>query len=234
MVNINPKKAGIIAVIAVVIPLIAAFFYFTRYNFIPVQVALGGCSMDYTAKPTYEERLSPLISEEFQIKGWEMILCYGQPSLRGREMIGDRIPLDTPWRFGANEPTRFYTSADVEIGGINVPKGRYSLYAVPGRFEWEIFINSSITHWGNNLGSEVQSKNIGSFTLTPGYQREAVETLVFNAQYSELGNDEIIVLMEWENTILEIPIKNLEDVDKTDHTLRGVYKETAGQAEAGS
>jgi len=231
MININPKKVGLILLFAIVIPSLIAFVYFTRYNYIPVQLTLGECRMDYTAKPTYEERLSPLVSEEFQIKGWDMLICYGQPALRGREMIGERIAYDTPWRFGANEPTRFYTTADVEIGGIFVPKGRYSLYAVPGRFDWEIFINTSIAHWGNDLSAEVQSKSLGSFKVTPGYLQDPVETFIIQADEPELGVDELLVYVEWENTVLEIPIKNLEEKDKTDRSLKGLINKYSEEAE---
>jgi len=187
--------------------------------------------MDYTAKPTYEDRLSPLMSLPIQIKGWDMLICYGQPSLKGREMIGERIPLDEPWRFGANEPTRFYTTADVSIGGVAIPKGRYSIYVVPGRFEWEVFINSSISHWGNDFSAEVQSKNIGSFKVTPQYLLDPVEELIFYTDESELGNNEISMFFEWENTQLEIPILNLEEKDKSDRSLRGVIKKYSEEAE---
>lgn len=231
MITIHPKKVGLILLFAVVLPALIAFVFFTRFNYIPVQLTLGECRMDYTAKPTYEDRISPLESEKFQIKGWEMLICYGQPSLRGREMIGERIPLNNPWRFGANEPTRFYTTADVELGGVFVPKGRYSLYAVPGRFEWEIFINKSISHWGNDFSAEVIAQNLGSFKVTPTYQLDEVESLIFHAEEPELGEDDLVIYMEWENTLLEIPIKNLEEKDKTDRSLKGLIKKYSEEAE---
>jgi len=146
-------------------------------------------------------------------------------------MIGERIAYNTPWRFGANEPTRFYTTADVEIGGVLVPKGRYSLYAVPGRFEWEIFINSSISHWGNNLSSGIQSKNIGSFKITPEYIREPVEQFTIYTAQPTLESDELEIFVEWENSRLAFSIKNLEERDKTDQSLRGLVKEYSDEAE---
>ncbi|MGB0346243.1 MAG: DUF2911 domain-containing protein [Balneolaceae bacterium] len=231
MININPKKVGLITLFAVVLPLIGAFIFFTRFNYVPVQLTIGECRMDYTAKPTYEDRLSPLESLDFKIKGWDMLVCYGQPSLKGRDMIGERIPYNEPWRFGANEPTRFYTTADVEIGGVFVPKGRYSLYAVPGRFDWEIFINESISHWGNDISAEVQSKNIGSFKIEPGYQLQKVEALTFSTSEIELENNELMMFFEWENTILEIPIINLEEKDKVDRSLKGLIKQYSDEAE---
>ncbi|MCG8374341.1 MAG: DUF2911 domain-containing protein [Balneolales bacterium] len=220
MTLINHHKIIYITVFAVIIPAIFAFFFFTRYNHIPVSMALGECKMDYTSPSSYGERLSPLESTAFNLKGWEMLICYGSPSVNGRKMIGDRIPLDQPWRFGANEPTRFYTTADVELGGVYLPKGRYSIYVVPGRFEWEVVINTSVSHWGNNFSQRVLSKKIGSFNIEPEYMIEPVEKMVITTSNIQPGDNEGAIIFEWEQTRFEIPVINLEEEDKTDYTMR--------------
>ena len=231
MVNINPKKVGLIFLFAVVLPAIFAFIFFTRFNYIPVQLTLGECRMDYTAMPTYDERLSPLASHEFKIKGWKMLMCYGQPAVRGRKMIGDRIPYNDLWRLGANEPTRFYTTADVVMGGLVLPKGRYSLYTIPGRFDWEVFVSKSISHWGNDINPEVRSQEIGSFKIKPNFLQEPVELLTIHTEESEVGEDELDLYIEWEQTQLVIPIQNLEVEDKTDKSLKGLINEYSKEAE---
>lgn len=231
MVNINPKKVGLIFLFAVVLPALFAFFYFTRFNYIPVQLTIGSCKMDYTAMPTYDERLSPLESHSFKIKGWEMLMCYGQPSLRSRKMIGQRIPYNELWRMGANEPTRFYTTADVDMGGLVIPKGRYSLYAIPGRFDWEIFVSKSIAHWGNDINADVRSQEIGSFKIKPKFLQQPVESLTIHTEESTVGEDKLDLFIEWEQTQLVIPIKNLEVEDKTDTSLKGLIQEYSKEAE---
>lgn len=187
--------------------------------------------MDYTAMPTYDERLSPLESHGFKIKGWEMLMCYGQPSLRSRKMIGERVPYNELWRLGANEPTRFYTTADVDMGGIVLPKGRYSLYAIPGRFDWEIFVSKSISHWGNDINADVRSQEIGSFKIKPKFLQQPVESLTIHTEESTVGEDELDLFIEWEQTRLVIPIKNLEVEDKTDTSLKGLIQEYSKEAE---
>ena len=84
MITIDPIKLGKTTLVLVVFISLSSFIYFTRYNYIPVQITLGKCEIDYIVSSEQEIRLSPLVSEYFQIKGWEMLMCYGQPSLRGR------------------------------------------------------------------------------------------------------------------------------------------------------
>ena len=79
-----------------------------------------------------------------------MKVCYGRPSLRGRQMLGtEHVPYGKLWRTGANEPTIFYTPVALQVAGIRVPPGVYSLYTVPGKTEWEVIVNRSITQWGH-------------------------------------------------------------------------------------
>jgi hypothetical protein len=225
MITIDPIKLGKTSLVLVVFISLSSFIYFTRYNYIPVQITLGKCDIDYIVSSEQEIRLSPLVSEYFQIKGWEMLMCYGQPSLRGRRMIGEQIPYNKPWRFGANEPTRFYTTANVSMGGIALPKGRYSIYVVPNKYEWEIFINTSTTHWGNDFSTDVLSKNVGSFKVRPKYLINSVEEFVIRTDNSELEDNDKVVFMEWENTQIEFSIVNLEKKDKTEQSLKAATKD---------
>ncbi len=231
MVTINPKKVGLIFLCAVVLPAIFGFFFFTRFNHIPVELTLGSCQMDYTAKPTYEDRLSPLQSHEFKIRGWEMLYCYGQPAVRGRKMIGDRIPYNELWRMGANEPTRFYTTADVEIEGLVLPKGRYSMYTIPGRFDWEVFVSRSISHWGNEITPEVRSEEVGSFKIKPKFLQQPVELFTIYSDEPEVGESTLMVYIEFEQTQLPLTFRNLEVEDKTDTSLKGLINEYTKEAE---
>lgn len=66
---------------------------------------------------------------------------YGQPHLRGRALHTDSlVPYDKPWRLGANEATTLTTDVDLVLGGVNVPKGKYVLLAVPGRKAWTLIV----------------------------------------------------------------------------------------------
>ena len=81
---------------------------------------------------------------------WGANICidYGRPAKRGREIWGKLVPNDTTWRFGANAATQFKTDKDVEIGGVTVPAGFYSLWLYPSAGKSYLIVNSQTGQWG--------------------------------------------------------------------------------------
>ena len=72
----------------------------------------------YNARMQLETRASPLDSLVFSVGGTAVKICYGRPSLRGRQMIGgEAVPLDTVWRTGANESTKIISGAPFDDSG---------------------------------------------------------------------------------------------------------------------
>ena len=60
--------------------------------------------------------------------GKSVSIDYGRPSLQGRDMLG-RAEVGTPWRMGADSPTKLTTKAELNFGGVVVPPGDYVLTA---------------------------------------------------------------------------------------------------------
>src|SRR5919106_2020659 len=109
-------------------------------------------------------RQSPLDSLTFTAANQRVKVCYGRPSARGRTMIGGAgVPYGKLWRTGANEPTVIFTPVALEIAGVRVQPGKYSLYTVPGEQEWEIIVNRSTSQWGheNDYTDEVRAQEVG-------------------------------------------------------------------------
>ena len=80
---------------------------------------------------------------------------YGQPHLRGRTLhTGNLVPLDSIWRLGANESTSLETDVDLVIGGLQVPKGKYSLFALPAATGWKLIVNRNTGQWGTRYSAE--------------------------------------------------------------------------------
>lgn len=61
----------------------------------------------------------------------KVVIDYGRPAKRGREIWGKVVPYDTTWRLGANAATQFSTDNDLDIGGVHVPAGSYTLWLFP-------------------------------------------------------------------------------------------------------
>src|ERR671918_1549061 len=151
----------------------------------PAPVAAdSACPVLLPDKVPVQGRQSPLDSLTFTVAKQTVKVCYGRPSARGRTMIGGKgVPYGKLWRTGANEPTVIFAPVALEIAGVKVPPGKYSLYSVPGQKEWEIIVNRSTSQWGheNEYTKAVEAQEVGrgkvpaeklsapveSFTISP-------------------------------------------------------------------
>ena len=202
--RLNAPKTIKITLFGVLPFAVVIFFVATGFHYIPVNATIGVCMMDYTSPSTYQERPSPLMSLPFEMEGHKVLVCYGSPSARDRKVFGNLVPYDRLWRFGANEPTRLYTTADLVVGEVVVPKGRYSLYTIPGKDKWEVFISKSTLHWGNMITKSVRGQEIGSFEVRTEQNLTFAESFMI-----DFSDDELVIT--WEKTKVRIPIVNLEE-----------------------
>jgi hypothetical protein len=157
--------------------------------------------MDARTNPA--ERSSPLDSVTVRAGPGALKICHGRPSARGRTMIGgDLVPFDTIWRTGANEPTMLHATIPMEIAGMAIEPGAYSLYTVPGEVSWQVIVNRSITQWGREYRytDEVRSQEIGRATVPAGQLREHMETFTIQA-------DDASFVLLWETTRVVIPVE---------------------------
>jgi hypothetical protein len=76
------------------------------------------------------------------IDGTELTIEYARPQVRGREVFGGIVPWDVVWTPGANWATTFETSKDIRINDVEVPAGKYSVWAIPRQNEWLMMLNS--------------------------------------------------------------------------------------------
>ena len=68
------------------------------------------------------------------------------------------------WRAGANSATTFHTDADLDVGGLDVPKGTYTLYVwVQDPASWQLIINKQTGQWGLSYAA---SQDLGRVKMT--------------------------------------------------------------------
>jgi hypothetical protein len=153
-------------------------------------------------------RQSPLDSLTFQVGTKPVKVCYGRPSLRGRQMLGSAaIPYGKLWRTGANEPTIFYAPVALQVAGVKVPPGVYSLYTVPGEKSWEVIVNRATSQWGHEgrYTAAVKAQELGRGKVPAESLAEPVETFTIKAEPG--GGETQAMVLEWENTRVKIPLK---------------------------
>jgi len=165
---------------------------------------LTGCFVRGGDLQATAQRPSPLGAVSFTMSGQQAKLCYGRPSAKGRKIMGELVPFGTPWRMGANEATALHIPFAGDIGGVKVEPGVYSLYAIPGESEWEIFVNRQGERWGIPINDAVKAGDVGSFKRPVAATAGMVEQLTFT--WMAHGENSGHLVMEWENTRIEIPV----------------------------
>ena len=101
-------------------------------------------------------------------------LDYGQPHARGRVLLGNVIPFDSVWRTGANRSTTLTTDIDLILGGVDLPKGAYSIYTLPTRTGWTLIVNRDTGQAGTSYD---KSHDVARIPMRSRPLRETVESL---------------------------------------------------------
>lgn len=94
-------------------------------------------------------RPSPPASVVGKIADTEIKIEYSSPRVNERQIWGDLVPYNRIWRTGANEATTIKVSKDISINGKSLPKGKYSLFTIPGQDIWIVIINKDWDMWGS-------------------------------------------------------------------------------------
>ncbi len=105
---------------------------------------------------------SPRDTVTATVAGTNIWIDYGRPAKRGRAIWGALVPYDTTWRFGANAATQFRTDKDIEIGGVTLQAGMYSLWLYPTATQSFLVVNSQTGQWGTSYDG---SKDIARIPL---------------------------------------------------------------------
>jgi hypothetical protein len=143
---------------------------------------------------------SPPATAKGAVKGANITVTYGSPSVKERKIWGELVPYDKVWRAGANEATIFETDQDIKVEGKKLAKGKYSLYAIPGEKEWTIIFNSATGQWGINRDgttTEDPAKDVLRVVVHPKKSASFHEKLLYTVNAN--GVD-----LLWEN--LDVPL----------------------------
>ncbi len=169
----------------------------------PVEADDPTCA--HVERMALEGRASPLESARLEIAEGVVLVCYGSPRLRDRTMIGgSAVPFGSLWRFGANEATVLHATIPLSVGGIEVPAGSVSMYAIPGEERWEIFLSGSIDHWGLQINDAVRAQELGSFEVPVQRLDSRVEEMTL--RFDEAGTRGAVLVFEWQDVRLDIPV----------------------------
>jgi hypothetical protein len=103
---------------------------------------------------------------------------YGQPHLRGRNVIGmpGVVPWDSVWRTGANMSTQLTAEVDLTIGNTFIPRGIYTLFSLPTRTGWKLIVSKQVLQWGTDYDP---AQDFARIDLRARTLAEPLESLTF-------------------------------------------------------
>jgi hypothetical protein len=121
--------------------------------------------------------------------------------------VGALQPDGSVWRLGADYATILHTDADLDIGGLAVPKGDYTLYIDLDKGAWKLIVNKQLmnaagtrSQWGvtpQNETTNDPAKELGRTALTMGKPAAPVETLKIALSRTDATHGKLNI--EWEN-----------------------------------
>jgi len=150
---------------------------------------------------------SPKATETGTIGGKTITVKYSSPAVRGRKIFGDggRISSDPNypvWRAGADSATSFHTDADLDIAGLSVPKGDYTLYVdIKDPDNWQLIVNKQLGQWGLTY---TPGRDLGRVKMNMSKPAAPVENLKYTL--ASTGGNKGTLQLAWENHIASVPI----------------------------
>ena len=110
-----------------------------------------------------------------------MTLDYGQPHARDRVIFGGLVPYGEVWRLGANMATHLTLDLDVRLGGLDIPRGSYSLYLVPREDGAQLIVSRQLRQWGTEFDPAME---FGRVELERRELPETTQSLVLTLEPS--------------------------------------------------
>ena len=149
---------------------------------------------------------SPAAETSAAIGGKQITIKYHAPSVRGRQIFGEggvvsHDPTYPVWRAGANEATTFHTDGDIDIKGLHIPAGDYTLFVQVTPEPWELIISKATGEWGLDYD---KSKDLGRVKMDVKKPSSPTEKLkiTLSSTGAKTGKLEIA----WEKYVASVPI----------------------------
>jgi hypothetical protein len=150
---------------------------------------------------------SPPADTSVTLAGKTITIKYSAPSVRGRQIFGDgglisHDPHYPVWRAGANSATALHTEADLDIQGLKVPAGDYTLFVnVADPDHWEFIVSKDTKEWGLAYKDNM---DVGRVKMDMSKPPALVET--YKMTLSSAGENSGKLQLEWENHVASVSL----------------------------
>lgn len=150
---------------------------------------------------------SPAEQASVTLGGKSITIKYSAPSVRGRTIFGDGGVVSHDgtypvWRAGANRATGFHTDGNLDLGGLNVPAGDYTLFVlVKDPDAWQLIVNKQTGQWGLTYKED---QDLGRVKMTMSKPSAPVETLKYTL--SDEGGNKGKLTLAWDDHVASVAI----------------------------
>ncbi|MEP5254001.1 MULTISPECIES: DUF2911 domain-containing protein [Winogradskyella] len=173
-------------------------------------LALGLLLYSVYVENIFSPRLSPKDTAKITLNDLDLTVEYNRPSKRDRVVFGALVPFDEVWRTGANEATTFETNKPLLINGIELKRGKYTIWTVPMKDQWKVMFNSKQYEWGVNEKMEpMWDPNYDALEIIVPAQSLDVTVERFTIAFDN-KTGHLKLTMAWDNTLIEVPIDVIE------------------------
>lgn len=135
------------------------------------------------------------------VDGTTLTLEYSRPQVRGRKIFGSTVPWNVVWTPGANWATTFETDADIRVQGVDVPAGRYSVWAIPRPDRFTITFNptDSIFHF-------MKPDSTGEQIHVSAVPEEGAHVEMLTWSFPAVSGEAATLLLQWATTRVPLQI----------------------------
>jgi hypothetical protein len=167
--------------------------------------AVAALAMAQVKPRTQGNTQSPARETHVTIAGKTISISYSAPSVRGRKLFGaggliSGDPTYPVWRAGADDATTIHTDAALDLHGLAVPAGDYSLFVALDANPWQLIVNKQTGQWGLSYN---KSMDLGRVAMTIAKPAAPIET--YKMTLSSEGGNRGKLTLEWENVIASVP-----------------------------
>ncbi|WP_299550363.1 DUF2911 domain-containing protein [Seonamhaeicola sp.] len=170
-------------------------------------IALGLLLYSVFVENIFEKRLSPKDTVKFELNDLRLKVFYNRPYKKERDIFGALVPFNKVWRTGANEATTFQTNETLDIDGMILPVGKYTLWTVPKDSSWTVMFNSKEYEWG--VDSEMKpmwDPNYDVINVEVPVQKLESVVEQFTIAFDN-STDKLFLTMAWDDVKIAVPLK---------------------------
>lgn len=143
---------------------------------------------------------------EGAVAGASIVVDYGTPARRGRDIFPGVVRWGEVWRTGANRATHFTTDRALVLTGadgatLQVPAGEYTLFSIPQEDGGWLIVNRQT---GQNGTAYDSAQDLGRVRMTRTAVAEPVETFTIAVEPAAQGGT---LRLSWDRSAFTVPFR---------------------------